>query len=284
MRTLPIDSSLSLESQLERLSLEANFVTDLADSFREVIPGLAAKLVDATTHFKSNLFDKPRVKEIRGAYDKVKPVLRHADFLNYGNMLVSVPEGFKGDLASYAKLLTRLSPVIYKEANGFISEYNFALSDFLTNADVKHSNNSHDVIYKKVKATREDGLRALSPYFAVNSTSSKAKLSSIIGRFADLEALSESAVALEKTQSVSNLQDIADGVAKAITLLNLIKTRLEDDSIDVVGGISAASISNGAYELAKYVEFISIFRFKCDQTSASVENIINTVYERITEH
>lgn len=281
MLILDANTSISLESQLDRLAFESNFITNLVDSFANVIPNLATKLLDSSNSFKNNFFEKPRVKDIKTAYENSSSVVAHADFVNYSGMLVSVPEGFKGNFMEYIKLLTRMSPVVYKEANGFIAEYNFILSDFLTNRETKKCNISHDAAYRKITASRETNAKSLEHYFTAKSDSSKAKLSSVIGRFADLKELSDLAIALEKTQSVSNLQDIADGIAKTIYLLDLIKKNLEDDKITEVCGVSASSISNGAYEVAKYVEFISIFRFKCDQASASAENVLKSVYSAI---
>lgn len=281
MQTLTIDIQSSLESQLERMALESNFVANLADSFRNVIPGLAAKLLDTSEHFKASLFEKPRVKELRLAYDSAKAVTVHADFINYSSLLVSVPEGFKGDFYAYLKLLTKLSPVIYKEANAFIAEYNYVLSDFLTNKEAKKCNVSHDAVYRKVTESREANLKEIEHYFDPKSDSSKTRLKDVVGRFSDLKDLSDQAIELEKTQSISNLQELSDAISKSIYLLNLIKQNLEDDKINEVCGVSASSISNGAYEVAKYVEFVSIFRFKCDQASAAVENTLTTVKQAI---
>lgn len=281
MLKLDIDCSTSLESQLDRLALESNFVTNLVDSFKSIIPDLAVKLVDSSDHFKANLFDKPRIKEIRAAYDNVKNVYQHADFMNYRSMLVSVPEGFKGNFQAYLQMLCKLSPTVYKEANAFIAEYNFVLADFLTNKEAKKCNISHDVVYRKITASREANVKEIEHYFTAKSDSSKARLGDVVGRFNELVNLSNGAIELEKNQSISNLQDLADGIAKSIYYLNIIKQNLEEDKISEVCGVTAASISNGAYEVAKYVEFVSIFRFKCEQATAAVENTLITVHKAI---
>lgn len=277
MRTLPIDVSISLESQLDRLALESNFVNNLVDQFSELMPNLAAKLQDtADSFYKSSLFDKSKVKDLRSSYDKTRKIVEHADFINYSDTLVSIPEGFKGDFMVYLALLTKLSPLVYKEANNLLSEYNFILSDFITNKEAKKSNMGHKNLVNKVQVVRTSHLKEIGHYFG-STVGSKTKLKSVIGRFGDLKDLSNLAIELERTQDVSNLQALSDGVNKTVSLLDIIKKNLESNQITEVSGMTADGISQGAYVIAQLIEFVSIFRFKCDQAVASVENTLDTL-------
>lgn len=270
------DTSISLEHQLERLALEANFIQNLTNQFESVLPNLVSKLNDHTSFFKSKLFDKPNVKELYKAYDSIKPQLATLSFVNYKDTLVSIPEGFKGNFIEYLKVLINLNTPIYKEVNSLLSEYNSVLADFITNKDAKQSNSNHDVLYKKASHYREDTLKKINPFFT-STNQSKMKLGSMVSRFSDIKILTDLAVDLERLQNPQQLSQIADGVDKSIQLLSIIKDQLDKDKVTVISGVTASSIANGAYEVGKFIEFIAAFNFKCNQATTAVKNTLNTI-------
>lgn len=141
MKALVISQEISLEHELQRMALEANFIQNLlAEQFNALLPTIATKLNDHTQLFRARLFEKPRVKELYIAFDSTKAVTKQLSFANYENVLVSIPEGFKGNYQDYLKLLITLHQTVYKEANTVLSEYNSMLSYLITNKDAKLSN------------------------------------------------------------------------------------------------------------------------------------------------
>lgn len=279
MNRLVINQEIhSLEHELRRLALEANFVQNLASQFNTLLPSLASKLSGHTELFKARLFEKPRVKELYTAYDTAKPVINQAVFASYQDTLVSVPEGFSGDFMQYLKLLINLHSHVYKEANSLLSEYNALLSSFITNKDAKISNTGHDGLYHKAQYQREDITKQLAHFFT-KSDNSKVKLKTLIQRFSDVKVLTDLAVDLEKLQDPKHLISIANAVEKAIQMLGIIRDQLEADKIMEVSGVSASSIANGAYELGQFVEFVAVYNFKCNQAVTAVKNTL----ERISE-
>jgi len=277
-RLIVSDTAPSLEHQLQRLALEANFIQNLSEQFETVLPTLASKLSDHAMLFKARLFDKPAIKDLYVAYDASKSRLDHLVFANYKDTLVSIPEGFKGDFMEYLKVLTNLNAGIYKEANSLLSEYNSVLSDFITNKDAKLSNTSHDILYKKASQYREAMVKKINPFFTSGSQS-KAKLSMMISRFSDVKPLTDLAVGLERLNQPQSLNQIADAVEKSIQLLGIIKDQLEKDQTTTVSGVTASSIANGAYELGQFIEFIAIFNYKCNQATTAVKNTLIRISE-----
>lgn len=276
MKALVISQEISLEHELQRMALEANFIQNLAEQFNALLPTIATKLNDHTQLFRARLFEKPRVKELYTAFDSTKTVTKQLSFANYENVLVSIPEGFKGNYQDYLKLLITLHQTVYKEANTVLSEYNSMLSDFITNKDAKLSNSSHMGLYKRATQQRETMSKQIGAYFT-SSDHSKIQLKNLIQRFADTKVLTDLAVDLEKRQDPQQLTQIADGTEKAIQLLGIIKDQLEADKVMHVSGISANSIANGAYELGQFIEFVAVYHYKCNQAVTAVKNTLERI-------
>ena len=276
MKALVINQEISLEHELQRLALEANFIQNLAEQFNALLPSIAAKLNDHTQLFRARLFEKPRVKELYIAFDNTKAVTKQLSFANYQDVLVSVPEGFKGDYQEYLKLLISLHQSVYKEANTVLSEYNSMLSNFITNKDAKLSNSSYVGLYKKATQQRETMSKQIGTYFTSNDRS-KVQLKQLIQRFTDVKVLTDLAIDLEKRQDPQQLTQIADATEKAIQLLGIIKDQLEADKVTQVSGISAHSIANGAYELGQFIEFVAVYHYKCNQAVTAVKNTLERI-------
>lgn len=276
MKPLTITHEISLEHELQRLALEANFIHNLYEQFTGILPTVAVKLADHTQLFRARLFEKPRVKELYVAYDNTKSVSKQLAFANYQDTLVSVPEGFKGDYQDYLKLLISLHQPVYAVANGVLTEYNSLLAEFITNKEAKQSNSVHTHLYKKATQQREVMVKQLAAYFT-KTDHSKAPLKHLIQRFTDLKGLTDLAVELEKRQDPQQLNQIAEATEKAIQLLGIIRDQLAADKVTQVSGISANAIANGAYELGQFIEFVAVYHYKCNQAVTAVKNTLERI-------
>lgn len=274
--------TVSLESQMERLALEAGAISNVIDSFKNIVPALADRLRVAYSSLTSG--DDDLTKELKDTKNrfgqKVQPKLGYAKYMSFEKTLISVPEGFKGDLLSYLATLASMSQEIFAEANKTLGSYNFALAAFVTNKESKTALQDHSHLFHQVTKRREELTSKLAVYFPKPSTLSKAYLGDTIGRFADVEVLIAEAEKLNLQRKNQNIKDISDSVKKAVDLLDIIIKDTQTNGIAKVSGAAAMNISEGAYELGKYVEFISIYRFRVEQAIASVSKLVETL-ERV---
>ena len=281
MSKIMIDDTniLSLENQLERIALEKFFANNIVDLFSNVMPGLAAKLTDATDRFKGNFLDTKEVKVLKNDYKDISILIPHATYSNYSNTLVSVPEGFEGILLEYIKFISGAHDSLFIYTNDLISQYNFILSGFITNKEAKISLTDHNSLFLHAKKNRELLSKNIATYFSLKHDLSKTKLSSIIERFSDLSIIVNETIKLQVKMNNENIRMIADGVKKSIDLLNVIKKQLDDGLLTNLSGNAVHNIAGGAYELASYVEFISVYRYKEEQAITCVQNTLLTLKE-----
>lgn len=277
--TLDFDSNpkVSLESQLQRLALEASAVSNVIDTFKGIVPSLAEKLREVYSSLKSDDDLTRELKNTRSKFGEVKPKFAHANFLNYSKTMVSVPEGFKGNLLDYIQVLASMSQEVFLEANKTLGSYNFALAAFISNKESKTSLQDHSHLFHQVAKRREELNDRLKTFFPTSSNLSKAYLGDTISRFADVEALVAQSEKLNIQRKSQNIKEITESVKKAVDLLDVIIEDTQTNGVDKVSGAAAMNISQGAYELGKYVEFIAIYRYRVEQSLASVGALVETL-------
>lgn len=267
---------VSLESQLERLAIESNVLGNVIDTFRSIIPNFKHQIdeikVKLTSDNKSNT-----VKHCESLYKHLSPKLKYANYTNYSHTLVSIPEGFKGNFLDYITTLNKVVPEVYNEANKILGEYCFALSTFITNKEDKISLKDHTHLFHRVNQHREQILNQLSVFFPTNNPQSKQYLSNVIGRFVELEQLVDSLKNLDKVHNDQNLNKITSQVNTCCDLLDIVIVNSQKQEMNTISGNAAKNISEGAYAIGKYIEFVAVVRFKTEQAIVSVERLMETL-------
>ena len=263
------NSSFSMESQLDRLALESTVLNSVLNTFSNIIPSLTEKLsaVYASLVPESDL--SKEFKQTKQSLSELKVKLPHAKYVDYDKTLVSVPEGFKGDLLEYIAVLSNIAPRVFQGANETLSEYNFVLSSFITNKDAKTALKDHTALYKKIKHQREEMTEQLNKFFPLKGNLAKAYLGETITRFADVDMIVTQAEKLKQAQKSQNLKEISDSVKKSVDLLTIIVDDTRNNGIAQVSGNAALNVSQGAYELGKYIEFVALYRYRVEQAVAS---------------
>lgn len=277
----PEDLCLALESNLQRMSLEFQFGDNFVNSLREVIPGLTAKIDLAKTTVSEffnagQQYEETLSKKQRKVVDKLKEL----DFLNFGELLITVPENFKGSLTDYVELLVAVAPKTYAEINALLGEYNAILSSFVTNKTDKTALRTHEALFRGIQRSRADREKALNLFFPRVTGKSKQRIKDVVQRFADVETLFKVSSKLTAIQTTQNLNLIQASVQQSVDLLNLILTSIESKETVVIGPEAAQNISAGAYEVAKEVEHLSVLYFNIMTALAAVDSLANVVIEK----
>jgi len=268
----------SLESLGRRLALEsiANNTTGIIDVFSRLI----SKSADTLTSFASPLSDLINpTKETSGlkksSYRELSKKLVRIPYSSVADMLVMVPEGFHGHIGDYLQFLRQNQIAVIKAADQVISDYELEISSFLSNVDIRKSNKSHLDFYKKVRTIRLNVEESFSKYFSKKDVRSRVKFGSIVkrmGEFDEVLALTEEVRG--SSMSRKELGNLLTKVTTVSELLRLLKEKLENKELDDVSSDMAKHVSEGAYEVAKYIELVSLLSFNGEVAVTCVDSIV----------
>ena len=274
-------SSVSIENRLEVLSLEAINVANVIEVFKNILPDLNVKItetLDKLSFYKDN--NSPEIKEILSNYKELEKKLKLINYVDKKDLLISVPEGFKGNLNKYLDLITEISNNVYPEANKLLNNYKLILSGFLTNKDQKISLTDHTNFFNSIRVKRESNISKLS-FYQTNNNSSKAKLKDSIEKINDIDLLVKKTEIINKVRNNNSLQELVGTVQEISKLLDTVIERVSVGDIANVSGASAKNLSEGAYEVAKYIEFVSLFNFKVEQITTTISKLVTQLSNEI---
>jgi hypothetical protein len=183
-RILAVEAaSFTVEQNLTRLALEASIAENVYSIFRDLIPGLSAKMADIVSSLNFITGEATKAKEFKANAQNFTSQVRGLNYADYRKMLVEVPEGFEGNLLDYLKTLVKHAPIVYNDTNKLIGEYNFVLSSFITNKESKVSLQDHQELYLRAQERRELISKDLDAFFNPKSTLSRQPLSKVMDNF-----------------------------------------------------------------------------------------------------
>lgn len=267
-------NDVSYDMLVRRLAVESSVGADILGLFRSIVPK-SQELITAFMPNLAQLADDSSKNPLKSSlFRSVLTSSRDFNFLAYEQTLIMVPEGFNGKLVTYLELLIAHTQDELREGVRVLNEYNLELSSFISNADVRKSLRSHGDFYKNIRQAREDWEKNLKKFFdEKNHTISRRPLGTVIERFADLERVFAQAEKLAELRSKLNYQLVKAEVDKTVSMLDLIRERLTDGNINDLSGQVAKNLSEGAYEVAKFVESISIHGYHIETAVSSVNSI-----------
>lgn len=284
---LPPSSESSIKNRLEALSLESIYVANVIEVFKGVLPDLISKI-------KNTLNDIPKytdivhknkivsdIKLISSLNKDLEDKLKLINYVSRKDLLISVPEGFNGNLIEYTKLLYILTSKIYPEANKLLSQYKIIISGFLTNKEEKLSLTDYTILFNSVKRQRENFISEISEFYPNGTSTSRAKLGSVINKFSDIDILVKNVIDINNVRKSNILSDVSQSTSDITKILDIIIERVSKGDIVNINGSVAKNLAEGAYEIAKYVEFVSIFNYKLDQVTATTINLLSQLNEEI---
>lgn len=276
------ETQVSVEQQLDRIAFESNFTSNLIELFKTTLPSVVQKIHEAVS--SSFIAKEPDAavnfgRQLKGDYKSLSKKLETSNFINFKDMLIQVPEGFKGNFTEYLDFQDKVFNQVIANGNELLSEYSVILAAFITNKENKLSLKDHTGFYKKIQAQRVELAKGFDKFFNVNSDSPLQRLNQIIGRFEDVEDIVDKTVKLETNTKQSNLNEIQSSVKKISGYLDILIKQVQDDSVSNVSGSAARNIAEGAFEVAKFVEFISLFHFRTEQSVQTTKKLLDKLNE-----
>lgn len=278
------ETALSLEWQMQKLALDVDGLKSAISSFKEVIPALANKIKEQSSMLFDSSSENIQMKEITSDKNEISKIISNnsatISFSDSEKLLIVIPEGFNTTFLNALYTYNSTTPEIFKFVNATLLEYNFMLSSFITNKDNKISNKDHTVFYRKVTDTRETFLKQISKHYK-ESDKTFNYLGSVIDRFADIELIHKELVKLNKLNDEFNINKLKNNVRQSCELIDIICKNANDDSVANISNVTINNLSVGAYEIAKLIEFIALYKFKIEQLTVAIQKTLDIIKKAI---
>lgn len=268
----------SYDYLMRRITTESITSPDVLGVFKRVIPHSIELLRSFVPTFAPK--QEQGVANLSTRHMAVLKKVSSVNFLAYEETSVQVPEGFDGQLIPYLEVLIMQSKVVLTHGIEVIRDYNTELAMFLSNKDMRQTLKSLSQTYRNVREERMEYEKQVQKFFDKNhSTISRRRLGDVIERFSDLKKIYELEEKLTQIRKQQNIKEISAEIQRASDMLGLIKKRLDAGEIDDVSGQAAKNLAEGAYEVAKYAEYMSMYLYFMETVSASIGNMTDKFEE-----
>ena len=269
-------STISLESHMDRLALEANIITNAISNLQGIVPKLTEKFNNAI----NGLFDSKshsaveNLHKASGDVAAIAKLVPYNSFATYDRTLVTSPEGLEGDFMTYVLALISVSREVYITADQSLSTLQQQLATFITNSEVKASNKDKTLDYKKAAKQREDITKEIGRFFSDKNSRSKMYMSEAINNFNEIDELYKKTKTLIDINNKTNIEAIERKTKEVNNLLSMVYEDMKNNPDTKVSGAAAKNIAEGAYETAKCVELVGIFNFRVSQIYACIYELV----------
>lgn len=272
---------LAVEQQLEHLSLESGFLSNLSQGLRKIIPSLLEALQGSVSLLAGVVAeDTPQTtntSQLTARQKETLSKLKALDFLVFAETPVQVPENFKGNLHSYLVTLNGLSPKVYSGVNALLGEYNVILSTFVNNKEVHTGLKTHQALFRGVQGAREHREKVIQHYFPKTTGVSRLPLKQVLTKAGEFESTFKEVNKLSTDHSRQNLTQLNAMVAQATDMLKIVLKQIEDHPNDKIGPEATMDISKGAYEIAKEIEHLAGFHYQVMVAIKTVDQLSTTI-------
>jgi hypothetical protein len=262
----------------DRVPVMGNVVSFVGEKFGIISKYLSSKYNEFYEHlqmadYKGFVF----ANDIAHNVGYVRNTIQDMRYIDYKDLIVVVPESFTGNLRDFTLYLLPALSFIEKETLVFLNEYKAMLGAFINNKDDQISTKDLTKLTKEIDRVKVDLQKKYSKFFPTNSMQTRVRLGKVFGNFAELESFFQNVYSIDVSMKRINLKGIVATVKDIVQYFDIILQNVKDSEINTISPESARNIGKGAYEVAQFVEFVSVIYFKAINTIASAEDIMNII-------
>ncbi len=273
---MAVEQHVDVNRELDMIALEAAFVARVFQRLTKFLPPVRQGIEDAAQKFASSFAESAKVTDVLSKQErKAVAASKELSYVEFGENLISVPEGFNGSYIEYLAVVNDVLPKIQKFNSTLLAEYNTILAAVITNKDDKISLRDHTALFKKSEKEREAIVSELTVFFD-GSNNAKQKISSVIRNMKDIELIAKELATTRTYFREINLSEIKDSLKKSTDMLGLLTEAIEEDNAALSGPVTM-NIATGAYEIGKYVEMVSGVYYDVSVLTNKIEELFEAV-------
>lgn len=255
----------TLELVNSRLALESVSLESFTDTVRKIIPSISSAIRSFTSGFRYTLSDDNGLTTTvwnQRDWDSLVKTLDGHKFTNLMDLRLYVPEGFKGNLASYAETLLRAQEHVNKVIGDVVTPYNVFLSKLVTNPNAAKDTRLQLTALNQIKATREALRAQLAEYFTPGSTVAYCKVGDAVANNADWKMLGESLKSIHADFDIKRPAQVKEAVDDCSELLDALSNSAAENGLRDISSQTLRTLGDATLEVAREIEFFSVINYQ----------------------
>lgn len=219
-------------------------------------------LKDQIAHGFSTIHKNLATSIVAGIKSEVN--VEKMNFIDLSTILITVPEGFSGNLYAYSDFMKSLYPNMTQKALEYYQTLRLELGKIVNVRSEKMTSRSFENIYEPYKVLREDAIRITKQFFEGDSTQSKSTLGNLFDDKDQIVRTFENVTILRKTIKSTNLQSFVAAIDEVSELLEEIEKQIKLNTDVKFSPQVIQLMSDGVQEAALWGEYLASLFYDCD--------------------
>lgn len=267
----------------ESISLETNYIANAAKTVASFFPDMWDNVVGGFNTVASLKEYVPSFTGLTPAglsynENKIANTMAKTDYEDMRKFRMHVPEGFKGNLLTYFILMQQVLNYSQDIALPALQEFYVLVADVVSNKSSRKSVKDLAGMFSGYSKSREQYAKELASYFVPHSSQADRAFGEIFGGGRQLSEMYSEKYKLKRLLADIKISKYTDAVSKIRNGMQAL--------VDIVGRgentyLSPAQVKNiteGAYEMARQVEFFSLNYFRaytaCNIVESNEHNLL----------
>jgi hypothetical protein len=267
----------TVEEFYRQLSLESMVTTNVIAFFRQGLPTLIAKLKEGFELLGQDVAT-PNTSRLDGYYTQTERNNLGKYYLTYRDVVVQVPEGFRGDFLSCADAYNAIGNNIFAHFDKLITQYRFLVGSFVSDKSQQVTQKDLTLQYKETIAAREAIVKVMAEFMG-SHVGSRARLVTVLPQYQQSRPLITAVKTLDKKVTIKQLQSVRTSVRETVEILDVLEKQIKEQNVSEVSPQMVMGIAKGAEEIAKYVEQTMLYCY----SAISLVTCVDLMFKQVSE-
>ena len=274
------DPLADLQHARECIALEAFSLSSLGSGLKDFLPSIVSAF--ASNKVAAELPDMQSISADQAAFVKLIAPFPYTELME---LRAFRPEGVTATYLNYLGALLPVTAYLTDIQHRVVQPYLVFLASVVSNKASSYSSNTNGLEYKKFEAYREAAYTAFGKLYAANSYAATTTVQHVVDRNTDWPAVFELAKKCTDNMKSVDLSALQSQMKQASDYLVILNDQLQTEAASSTTRpqceAAAERLSNGAYQVAKELEFFSSTYYRVLALNGAVNNTVEHIRKSI---
>lgn len=242
---------------MQAIALESEFLGNMVKTVSNYFPAMMEHMAPLVGRIGSTQSDmKKGLTHVEGKIADAINALDYAGHTSY--FKIEVPEGFQGNTVQYLSALHGAFEYFKNVTAPGMDDYYILIASILTNKEAKKSLKDHSVGFAALAKGRVAMNDNLGSFFKEKSTEAMSTFGKHFKNNEELAHAFKMATALEQDLESLKLDTVKDKTQRIADTMEKLVQQADEGKIAYLTTQVVAGLTQGAFEIASQVEFLSV--------------------------
>jgi hypothetical protein len=259
-------------SLAQGMSHASDFTKKLKDLMPSIIRGFAPSKEIATL---------PKIENISKEQTQFLKILKDIPYTELRERPAQTPEAMRVSYLEFLQVLLPVTRYIKDIEARVIRPYVFFLAQMVSDTKGALTTNSYKKEYAALIQNRDKAYSDFSPLYTPSSTDSARQVKDVVQRNSDWSLVLPQLNECVNNMQAIDLESIKSQVQQCSDYLDILHAYLQENKLQATSLEAAQALSEGAWQVAQELQFMSTTHYRVLALNGCVENTISNITQAL---